>query len=43
MKYRNKETGVEIDVNSEMGGVWAPVEGKKAKAKKTEKPEKTED
>lgn len=26
MKYRNIKTGVEIDVNSTMSGVWQPVE-----------------
>lgn len=41
MKYRNKKTGVVIDVNSEMGGDWelaevptAPVEEKAHPAKK---------
>lgn len=30
MKYRNKETGVVVDVQSELGGVWEPVKEKKA-------------
>lgn len=38
MKYRNKETGRVIDVESEMRGVWEPVEAPKKKepAKKKE-------
>lgn len=29
MKYRNKKTGAVIDVKSELGGDWMPVEPKK--------------
>ena len=25
MKYRNVKTGVEVDVNCELGGAWEPV------------------
>ena len=35
MKYRNKRTGVVIDVESELGGDWEPV--KAPTAQKTEK------
>lgn len=43
MLYRNERTGVIIDVQSELGGKWKPVEEKtaeepkKAKAKKSTK------
>ena len=44
MKYRNKETGVVVDVQSELGGVWEPVKEKAKKAGKEtgegQKPEK---
>ena len=43
MRYRNKETGAEIDVNSELGGAWVPVKEKKAKAEKPKEPEKAEE
>ena len=41
MKYRNTETGVIIDVESVMGGVWEPVKDKAAE-KTEEKPKKSE-
>lgn len=38
MKYRNKKTGVIIDVQSELKGAWEPVEAPAPKpAKKTKK------
>lgn len=42
MLYRNEKTGAVIEVRSELGGAWKPVEEKtaeepKPKAKKTEK------
>ena len=45
MLYRNKNTGVEIEVNSVVsGGGWEPVSGsetEKPKVKAPEKPKKT--
>ena len=41
MKYRNKNTGVIIDVNSEMKGAWEPVEKAPAPIKKQATTKKT--
>ena len=41
MKYRNKNTGVIIDVNSEMKGAWEPVEKAPAPFKKQATTKKT--
>ena len=45
MHWRNEKTGVTVDVKSELGGDWKPVETKaekttKAPKKKTEKAKK---
>lgn len=40
MEYRNKKTGVVIDVESELGGIWEPVKAEKPAPKKA--PKKTE-
>ena len=37
MEYRNKKTGVVIDVNSELRGDWEPVNTEKPAPKKTPK------
>jgi len=37
MEYRNKKTGVVINVNSELRGDWEPVKAEKAEPKKTPK------
>jgi len=40
MEYRNKKTGAVIDVNSELGGDWEPVEAPKSSPKKEKEPVK---
>lgn len=40
MEYRNKKTGVVIDVNSKLLGDWEPVKAEKPAPKKA--PKKTE-
>lgn len=37
MEYRNKKTGVVINVNSELRGDWEPVKAEKAEPKKAPK------
>lgn len=37
MEYRNKKTGVVINVNSELRGDWEPVNAEKPAPKKTPK------
>ncbi len=43
MKFRNTETGVIVDVQSELSGVWVPVEEKPKKQKKTAGEEKKQE
>ncbi len=41
MLYRNEKTGAVIDVKSELGGSWKPVENKTADEPKAVKTKKT--
>lgn len=40
MKFKNKKTGVVIDVKSRLGGAWEPVEEKPKKAEPAPAPVK---
>ena len=40
MLYRNKKTGVVVDINSEASGSWEPVKAEKKEKKKTTSDEK---